>query len=95
MAQLALALLAAQDRSLDHRLTVIETALQEVVGKPLALSSPPMGESLSGRGKRPLNQAEERVRSRRPPLIEYSAQGTYVIVSMQEGELDVEPDEEE
>jgi len=32
---------------------------------------------------------------RMPPLIEYSAQGTYVIVSSQEGELSLVPDSRE
>lgn len=95
VAQLALALLETQDRTIDHRLTNIEAALQEVVGKPIVLSSQPMGEPLLTRGRRQINQAEERVRSRLPPLIEYSAQGRYVIVSAQDGEVHVEPDEAE
>jgi hypothetical protein len=40
---------------------------------------------------RPLIAAEQRARSRMPPLIEYSAPGVYVIVSAQEGALHLEP----
>lgn len=44
---------------------------------------------------RPLNPAEQRARSRMPPLIEYGAQGTYVIISSQEGERHLVPDARE
>lgn len=94
VAQLALALLETQGRTINHRLTAVEAALQDVGGKPIFLSSQPMGNSFLERRRRRLNQAEERVRSRLPPLIEYSAQGSYVIVSAQDGEVLVEPDED-
>lgn len=95
VAQLALALLETQDRTIDRRLSAVEMALQDIVGKPVVLSSQSMEEPIFERGRRRLNPAEERIRSRLPPLIEYSAQGKYVIVSAQEGEIDVEIDEEE
>jgi hypothetical protein len=39
-----------------------------------------------------LNPAEQRARSRMPPLIEYAATVLYVIVGSQEGELHLSPD---
>jgi hypothetical protein len=41
---------------------------------------------------RPLHPAEQHARSRRPPLIEYCAPGSYVIISSQQGEVHLEPD---
>jgi hypothetical protein len=92
--QLTLALLQERERSVEHRLTVLEALLQPVVGRQL--SAPPTPEveqeaSCSLRGPRPLHPAEHLARSRRPPLIEYCASGIYVIISSQEGEVHLEP----
>lgn len=50
---------------------------QQTEGKPVA--------------SRPLIEAELRARSRMPPLIEYSAQGTYVVISSPSSELSLMP----
>ena len=103
LAQLALALLQERERSVERRLSALETMTTELLGKPSV--SPSLPESLSlGTGPervctvpvpRLLNPAEQRARSHMPPLIEYSAQGGYVIVSSQEGELHLTPDSTE
>ena len=93
--QLALALLEARDRTIERRLSMLEAAVQDLGGKPLALSAPLMEALLLERGGRRLNPAEERLRSHLPPLIEYRAEGQYVIVSARDGELHFEPDGEE
>lgn len=103
LAQLALALLQEREISVERRLSALETTTTELLGK-LGFS-PSLPESLSpGTGPervgpvhvpRLLNPAEHRARSRMPPLIEYSAQGDYVIVSSQDGELHLLPDSTE
>ncbi len=95
LAQLALALLQERERSVEHRLTVLESLLQPLVGRQL--SAPPTPEAEQEppcplRGPRPLHPVEQLARSRMPPLIEYSAPGIYVIISAQEGEVQLKPD---
>ena len=100
VAQLALLLLQERDRTVERRLCALEAHLPQLAGH--SLGPLPVSEqqaSLEERGPtqappraRPLIPAEQRARSRMPPLIEYSAQGVYVIVSAQEGELPIEPD---
>ena len=100
LTQLALVLLQERDRTVERRITVLETVMQELVGR--ALCPPPLPdreEPLEGFERadaaphtRPLHPGEQRARSRMPPLVEYSAQGTYVIISSLEGELHLEPD---
>jgi hypothetical protein len=102
-AQLALALLQERERSAERRISALETITAELVGRPVFPASFP---DLQATGTEPervctphsfrqINPAEQRARSRMPPLIEYSAQGTYVIVSSQEGELHLGPDSTE
>jgi hypothetical protein len=98
LAQLALALLQERERSVEHRIANLESLLQQLVG--MSLPNPPAREARQERAcveraPRQLVLAEQLARSRMPPLIEYSAQGTYVIVSAQEGELHLAPDSPE
>jgi hypothetical protein len=89
LAQLALALLQERERAVEHRIAALETITAELLGRPVFSASLPDPQS-TGTGQksagtwqspRPLNPAEQRARSRMPPLIEYSALGTYVIKS--------------
>lgn len=94
-AQLALTLLQERERSVEHRITALESLVHQLLGKPMP--NPPAPEALVEPActvlqPRALHPAEQLARSRMPPLIEYSAQGTYVIISSQEGELHLEPD---
>jgi len=94
LAQLALTLLQERERSVEHRLTVLESLLQPLVGKQLSAPPTPEAEQeppCPRRAPRPLHPVEQLARSRMPPLIEYSAPGIYVIISSQEGEVPLEP----
>jgi hypothetical protein len=95
MAQLTLALLKERERSVEHRLTALEALLQPLVGRQLSAPPTPEVEQDSPRtlrGPRPLHPVEQLARSRMPPLIEYSAPGSYVIIGAQEGEVQLKPD---
>jgi hypothetical protein len=93
VAQLALTRLEERERSVEHRITTLESLMQPV------MEQVPHLPVLAGRKElacpilqpRPLHPADHLARSRRPPLIEYSAPGLYVIVA-KEGEVHVEPD---
>ena len=99
VAHLTLALLQERERTVERRLSGLETIVQELAGMPRL--APPLSARLEQqtaveevtmrRSTRPLVEAELRARSRMPPLIEYSAQGTYVVVSSLEGELSLMP----
>jgi DNA-binding transcriptional MerR regulator len=94
LTQLALVLLQERERSVEHRLTALESLLQPLVGRQL--SAPPTPEAEQEPpwtlpGPRPLHPVEQLARSRRPPLIEYSAPGIYVIISSHEGEVHLQP----
>ena len=94
LAQLALTLLQERERSVECRITVLESLMQPLVGRQF--SAPPTPETeqkppCPRRGPRPLHPVEQLARSRMPPLIEYSAPGIYVIISSQEGEVHLEP----
>jgi len=94
MTQLTLALLKERESAVEHRLTALESLLQPLLARPV--SAPPTPEAEheppgTRRVPRPLHPAEQLARSRRPALIEYCAQGIYVIISSQEGELHLEP----
>jgi len=100
LTQLTLALLQQRDRNHENRITVLETIAAELTGKQVSpFSLPPVGTSLSGKelsgaAKRglQLNPAEHHVRSRLPPLVEYTASGAYIIINSLEGELSFLPD---
>jgi hypothetical protein len=95
LAQLALTVLQERERSFERRITVLESLLQPLVGRQLSAPPTPEAEQEPAgtrRVPRPLHPAEHLARSRRPPLIEYSAQGIYVIISSQEGEVHLQPD---
>ena len=101
--QLALALLQERELSVEHRIMALETITAELVGRLVFSASLP-DPQCTGTGQkpastspspRPLNPAEHRAQSRMPPLIEYGVQGTYVIISAQEGELHFVPDSPE
>ena len=103
LTQLALALLQERERSVERRLSALETITAELVGRPVLPTPFPEPQATGTAPEqacaphqpRQLNPAEQRARSRLPPLIEYGAQGTYVIVSSQEGELHLAPDSPE
>ena len=95
LTQLALVLLQERERSVEHRLTALESLLQPLVGRQLSVPPAPEAEQeppWTLRGPRPLHPAEQLARSRRPALIEYSAPGIYVIISSHEGEVHLQPD---
>lgn len=103
LAQLALALLQERDRNVERRLSALETVMQEFEGRlvcppPLphpGTTLPATEPAVASKPARPLHPAEQGARSRMPPLIEYGVQGTYVIISSQEGELHLVPDSTE
>ncbi len=94
IAQFALALLQERERSIEHRITTLESLMQHFMGGQM--SNQPVPEvrkepTCSVPPHRLLHPAEQLARSRRPPLIEYCASGIYVIISSQEGEVHLEP----
>jgi len=94
VAQLTLALLQERERSVEHRLTTLESLMQAFMGRPMSnLPVPQPRQEPMGVTQPPqeLHPAEQLARSRRPPLIEYCAPGIYVIISSQEGEVHLEP----
>ncbi len=94
VAQLALTLLQERERATEHHITALEPLMHQLMGrqKPNPLAPEAGKESAcSVLQNRPLHPAEQGARSRSPPLIEYSAQGIYVIISSQEGEVHLEP----
>ena len=95
VAQLALTLLQERERSVEHRITTLESLMQPFMGRQMP--NPPVLEVRKEPAcpvlpPRPLHPADHLARSRRPPLIEYCAPGIYVIISSQEGEVHLEPD---
>lgn len=103
VAHLTLALLQERERTVERRLSDLETVVQELAGmlsfsppSPLRLEQQIGVEEVTAHAPpRPLIEAELRARSRMPPLIEYSAQGTYVVVSSLDGELSLMPASQE
>ena len=94
VAQLALTLLQERERSVEHRITTLESLMQPFMGRQMP--NPPVLEVRKEPAcpvlpPRPLHPADHLARSRRPPLIEYSAPGLYVIIA-KEGEVHLEPD---
>jgi DNA-binding transcriptional MerR regulator len=96
LAQLALALLQERERTVEQRITTLESLVQQLVGRQMLPDLQARGagqeSAVAPHQPRQLNPAEQRARSRMPPLIEYAATGLYVIVSSQEGELHLSPD---
>lgn len=103
LTHLALALLQERERTVERRIVALETTTADLLGNlgfsPSLSASPSPGTEpervCTAPVPRLLNPAEQRARSRMPPLIEYSAQGDYVTVSSQEGELHLIPDSTE
>ncbi len=103
VATLTLALLAERERTVEHRLLAVESALHALSAKEPSCDSPSLPKlektarvEPKDRVPRQLNPAEQRARSRMPALIEYSSkQGLYVIVSSLEGELPILPNSPE
>jgi len=94
IAQLTLALLQERERSVEQRLTALESLMLAFIGKPmpnLPVPEPRQGPAGVVLPTHLLHPAEQLARSRRPPLIEYCASGIYVIISSQEGEVHLEP----
>ena len=100
---LTLALLQQREHTVERRLSDLETLVEKLAGMPSLSSPSPVGLQPQSGGTpvpvypptRSLLEVEQRARSRMPPLIEYSASGSYVIVSLQEGELNLLPDSRE
>ncbi len=98
VAALALARLSERERTIEHRLSLLENALHELKepsGGSLPLPEPKEAarEEAQTRSSRSPYPAEQRARSRMPVLIEYSSkQGRYIVVSSLEGELLMTPD---
>jgi hypothetical protein len=95
--QLAIELLQERERTFERRLSTLEALMLQRLGATPGMEVPeipagacPQDES-SPRQWCP-NPAELRARSRIIPLIEYGADGTYVIISPQEDELFFDPD---
>jgi hypothetical protein len=99
LAGLALALLHERERTVEHRISTLEALIHPLGGGHL-LADPQEQEvkqELAGalhRRHQPL-PVEQRARSRLPALIEYGAQGTYVIINSQQGEVHLTPDSAE
>ena len=95
IAQLTLALLKERERTVEHRLTALESLIQPLLGRQVSAPPTPSAEQEPPSTlpvPRPLHPVEQLARSRRPALIEYCAPGIYVIISSQEGEVHLEPD---
>jgi hypothetical protein len=98
----ALVLEVARDRqrSAEQRLSVLEVLVRHLLGSaplpPLVqqTSGVDLADAPSGPGRR-LLPTEVRARSRVTPLIEYGAQGCYVLVCPREGVLPFAPDSPE
>lgn len=99
LAQLALALLQERERTVESRIAALESCMQLLVGRHILPDLQEQGaeqeSTCASPRERRLLPAEQRARSRMPALIEYGAQGTYVIISPQEGELHLVPDSAE
>ncbi len=94
LTQLALTLLQERERSVGHRLTVLESLMQPLVGRQmpnLPVPEPRHESACVALPPQALHPAEQLARSRMPALIEYSAPGIYVIISSHEGEVHLEP----
>jgi len=94
IAQLTLALLKERERAVEYRLTALESLVQPLLGRQVPAPPTPEAEQEPPGPRRvpkPLHPVEQLARSRRPPLIEYSAPGVYVIISSQEGEVHLQP----
>jgi hypothetical protein len=100
MTALVLEVAHERQRSAEQRLSVLEALLQHLLGSaPLPpvvaqTSGVNFAEATAGPGRR-LLPAEVRARSRVTPLIEYGAQGCYVLVCPREGTLSFAPDSPE
>jgi DNA-binding transcriptional MerR regulator len=94
IAHLTLALLQERERSVEQRLTTLESLMQAFIGKQmpnLPVPEPRQDPADVVLPTHLLHPAEQLARSRRPPLIEYCASGIYVIISSPEGEVHLEP----
>jgi hypothetical protein len=92
IAQLALALLQERERTLEQRVVALEALIPSLM--PRQIPSDPASQAPAAE-RPPQHQplaVEQRAQSRLPALIEYSAQGTYVMMSSQEGEVFLQPD---
>jgi hypothetical protein len=91
--QLALTLLQERERSVEHRLSTLESLMQPFIERPmpnLPVPEPRQDPAAVALPPQALHPAEQLARSRRPSLIEYCTSGIYVIISSQEGELHLE-----
>jgi hypothetical protein len=100
LTELALDLLRERHRSSDQRMAALEARVQQLLEPCPAADALPKtngagpADATSSPGRR-LLPAELRARSRVIPLIEYGAQGRYVLVCPHEGDLPFAPDSPE
>jgi hypothetical protein len=97
LAHLALELLRERQRSSEQRMAALEALVQQMMGPspaPHALQETNVAGSVDANPSpgRHLLPAELRARSRVIPLIEYGAQGLYVLVCPHEGALPFAPE---
>lgn len=99
LAQLAVALLHERERTVESRIAALEALVQALMGRDRLPYLPEQEAKQASPDvlprERRLLPAEQRARSRMPTLIEYGAQGTYVIITSQEGEVHLVPDSPE
>jgi hypothetical protein len=85
------ALLQERDRQTQRRLSSLDASAQPMAEPEISRSrseNPTTSLPISQDAGRPLHPAEQRARFLvLPPLIEYGATGTYVVISSQEGEI--------
>jgi hypothetical protein len=97
LAQLALEMLQERSQRYERRLSSVETLLSQTLDRPASppvpqasvVAAQPRASSLLGR---PLHPAELQARSRLIPLIEDGANGQYVVICPELGELALTPD---
>ncbi len=100
LTELALELLRERHRSSEQRMAALEARVQHLMEPCPAADALPKtnvagpADATSSPGRR-LLPVELRARSRVIPLIEYGAQGCYVLVCPQEGDLPFAPDSPE
>ncbi len=100
MTQLALEFLRERQPTFEHRLRTLEAFVQQTLEPSLCQqevkeSAVPGPSDEPSSPRRSPHPGELRGRSRLVSLIEYSAHGSYVIISPQEGELSFAPDSQE
>jgi hypothetical protein len=100
LTELALALVAERERTLERRIVTLETSTSQQMGNPPSfpqrqMALPTLSPATVPLVPRTLHPAELGPHARLIALIEYGASGTYVAICPQEGELALAPDSPE